>query len=722
MLMIYRKSARRIRQMRDAISKRRTRLDEVQVKGPSRELTRLQTDKERDDAQKKAWLDNLENSESGSICTYCGKKFERRAVLISHTKVCQNKNKTNSILVTKAIDHDESSNSNSFDAFLAAEDISKPMTDEQPDVSGANKRKRSRAFKAVINENQIDMEDDKSLNMYWNEDGDSSAGEYRSNGSPFAELEATERVAATAAPITWNIIDPDTRLNVNVGTVEESPIDVKTIKSEPVEDANRSSDRKSSKAVSTCQVCSKTFSNVSNLRRHMQTLHSRVRKFACLFCNKFVASRQSEVVQHAMAAHSCDRISALKMVDAREEHVGGPSAVGSSRRKNKHTDVLSDDAELTIIEPEAAATEEVDESEPVTPMDTSNENSNADIEQENHSNDSTLELQDKSANQSVDDDESAATAVKRKGRPKGSFKAVVRKPEKTETVSEVNITQTRRPVRNRIMPIKRDFVYDLATLLKGKDVMPREREQHSTPITTPCSSPPPMPASSQATTKAAKHRHSLPAVDYARIQPEADVKQPEKPTVTVEPIKGAAHVMAMAVVAKSLAAFYKSPDLPTERSTPIKSVVKPRDFDSNALKDWPAVKKPNQIIGNRKLNGGKMSIASARVSNSIQCKRLKRLSSQPTLPSHRLKSSENILMKLNGKNASNIELSPHKEKYKGWSPNDIAGTKSESSEVSGSDTDMRDTKTQASAPARKTVVERLAEIKRTRKSCGDMSL
>lgn len=85
-----RKSMRRVRLMRDSILKRRTRIDEVQVKGPSRELKLLQTDKERVDSQNKAWLDNLEDNEniSKNVCLFCGRQFDRKAVLLSHLKVC----------------------------------------------------------------------------------------------------------------------------------------------------------------------------------------------------------------------------------------------------------------------------------------------------------------------------------------------------------------------------------------------------------------------------------------------------------------------------------------------------------------------------------------------------------------------------------------------------------------------------------------------------------
>lgn len=80
---------RRVRLMRDSILKRRTRIDEVQVKGPSRELARLQSDKERADSQNKAWLDNLEDNDNicKNICLFCGRQFDRRAVLLSHHKV-----------------------------------------------------------------------------------------------------------------------------------------------------------------------------------------------------------------------------------------------------------------------------------------------------------------------------------------------------------------------------------------------------------------------------------------------------------------------------------------------------------------------------------------------------------------------------------------------------------------------------------------------------------
>lgn len=86
----HKKSQKKIRSMRDTIHKRHMRIDEVQVKGPSRELHRLQTEKERIDAENKAYLDNVAFDNSNqSMCTYCNKIFERKAVLTSHMANCR---------------------------------------------------------------------------------------------------------------------------------------------------------------------------------------------------------------------------------------------------------------------------------------------------------------------------------------------------------------------------------------------------------------------------------------------------------------------------------------------------------------------------------------------------------------------------------------------------------------------------------------------------------
>jgi hypothetical protein len=107
---------RRIRTMRDAIYKKSSRADEVVVKGPSRELTRLRQstavsaansnygDDNGDDEQqqKKAYIENMENYKNLPYCTYCCKNFERKAVLQSHIQSCRKKHRKQQAAAAKA--------------------------------------------------------------------------------------------------------------------------------------------------------------------------------------------------------------------------------------------------------------------------------------------------------------------------------------------------------------------------------------------------------------------------------------------------------------------------------------------------------------------------------------------------------------------------------------------------------------------------------------------
>lgn len=705
--------------MRATIHKRRVRLDEVQIKGPSRELTRLQTDKERDDAQNKAWLDNLDNPEGGSICTYCGKKFDRRAVLISHTKVCQNKIKPNHVLVTKAIDHDESSNSNSFDAFLAAEENVKaePETVVSDTVS-LNKRKRKRAYKAMMNDDQPDLDDEKSSNVGSNADATENV-DFNEHSESATANDADAEKDASEAPSMWNIILADDEKSASKS--EETAIPVKEIKIE-----NKKVDGKAkSKSSTKCTFCHKLFSNTSNLRRHIQSLHFRQRRFVCKLCKTFRAPRRGDVIHHLTTEHEFfgDKTEALEFICVKEEVM--PSTGGSSRRKNRHIDLLKD-------ETEEVGGNDPDESADVTPMDTSNENSNVEFE---HSNGSTSLPLDNA----TDEDLNGSASSKRKGRPKGAKVETVIRIERSHSVSELMVPQTRRPVRNRTMPVKEGFVYDLATLLKKDPKNYREQQpqsQHVTPIATPSSSPPlppPPPVaaakssksrnSSQNSTENSSRKQSIDDVKVEKPQPATPVVPASKKTVLPPPIpppissppiaeiKGSAHTMALEAVTKNRATFYKPPEIPTTRplSAPVK-IAKHRELEANAIKDWRIVKKANQLIQ----RGGSKTVLNFKRNGGT--KLAKRLASKSS-SSNKLKSSENILNKMNGKSSSSSSLSSSPAKNPSPSKNKnrklVAAVKSasESSEISGSDTDIKVHSAPVTPTRRMTLLERLAENK-----------
>lgn len=720
-----RKSLRRIRLMRESIHKRRTRLDEVQIKGPSRELTRLQTDKERVDAQNKAWLDNLENPENSSICTYCGKRFERRAVLISHIKVCRNKVKPRNTLLKKKVlekevattnwnrEFDDSSNSNSFDAFFAAEESIKTetMDVETIDTTNINKRKRKRALKAVNIDGPMDLDDEKALNDCWNSDVVNGACDTPINSSPVAELDAQVKTVATS---TRSNQTPETIKNAN--KMEESLVEIKKEdlkKDEAKKGVVKLYDGKSNRS-SNCRFCDKTFSNASNLRRHISMLHNLQRRYGCALCENYSALRKVDVYQHFSAEHSVyEKSEAIKFICVKEEEIV-PRSLNTSRRKEKHTEVLKDEVESAV---------EIKEETPMS-LDTSNDNSNIDLDLGNVS-DNSLSMS-QSGNQSANgtSDSAAVSGIKRKGRPKGTFKDAMKIVERSQSVGEPNTSsQSRRPVRNRIMPVKKDFVYDLSTLLKKEVAAFRDQQQSPqfTPISTPSSSPP------LVVVKPSVKRCNT--VDE-RIEndPLNSTEEEESREKSPEPVKinGTAHTMAQDAVNQNRAVFYKPPELPTERpiSAPIK--IKPqRPTDSNSIKDWRVLKKPNQIVRSRKSEDAK--------SETIALKRkhmtgkLKRLSEKSLL---KFKSGESNITKMNGKNATSSPLKTYQNHKAKNVPTKVESTKSVSldgSEVSESDSEQKGLKTQSapSTPTRRmTLMERMAEnkTKKLNESMAKMSI
>lgn len=620
---------RRVRLMRDTILKRRTRIDEVQVKGPSRELARLQTDKEKADAQNKAWLDNLENNDnSGSICMYCGKKFERRAVLLSHQKSCQQKKKpSNRITLTRKVendkqngwnvrDYDDSSNSNSLDgAYLddnvvstststsnstsvkAEKSLKSELEADATETATTNKRKRNRAAKAVISDDANQSGDDKSLNICWNADIDANFEIKEERLSPpDVEMDLSD----SGSNLNANDVDPETKMDVFMTEEAKSAKDDR--KSRSATNGNKFSENKVKEKMSTshCLYCHKKFSNPSNLRRHIMALHLQPSKFTCNLCTtrEFRAHRKVDVIHHLRTKHQFDgeRADALKFITAKEEPVQKPPSI--SRRKERHTEVLKDDEEEIFIENEPlAATEEVVEN--FSSLDTSNDNSNADIDDQSVIN---------NANEVNDDTESSETMhSKRKGRPKAGMKESIKNIERILVFEDKkDATQSlpaKRPVRNRIMPVKKDFVYDLSTLLKKDTAIYKElQQQHELQkqLTQPqlvaqikSRNTSPTPSISNKTTK---RRNTLPETASADDHDQPNALDEQKPiTVTntainSELIRGAAEMMAQKAIRANRAALCELPELPAWQK-PSVNLTAPRIFDPAIIKDWPILKK-----------------------------------------------------------------------------------------------------------------------------------
>lgn len=634
---------RRVRLMRDSILKRRTRIDEVPVKGPNRELARLQSDKEIADSQNKAWIDNFEDSKCiANICIFCNRRFERKAVLLSHQKVCQLKKKSSSrISLSRKIDQtktngwndrdfDDSSNSNSLDAPYLDESskstaksekekstkveksIKAEIEDTLDPITTTNKRKRNRAVKAVIIENANDTDDEKSLNVCWNIDESTKIKEESVSPGNVPDVSTANNNVNTNN--SWNIDD------------SEAPID-ESVSNEKKTRSTSGTKTRPKLTSSHCKYCFKKFSNPSNLRRHITMTHSVPQKFTCNLCkvDEFRARRKTDMINHMRTKHQFggERAEAFKFVTINDEP--SPKQPPSiNRRKERHTEVLQDDEEEIFIESEPFVP--ANDEEPIDNQqlnDTSNENSN-------------IETDDASGiNEQLDDKRKSRTRAKEK----------LKKLERTLSFGDKKSIETlpaRRPVRNRTMPVKKDFVYDLSTLLKKdyKDFQHEFPKQTLTQLTPqqPTIQHKSRPASpTPAESRPNRRRNTLPDASDQQTQPQTietdetvkdesnsmakgetnkqaqpsqtvTLPQPKDETITVNQttveqnyIKGAAVAMAKQAVKANRAVFFKAPDLPAERPITAPVATAPqRQFDATSMKDWPILKRPPAIFDESK--------------------------------------------------------------------------------------------------------------------------
>lgn len=511
---------------------------------------------------------------------------------------------------------DDSSNSNSLDsACLDTNSVSalkeksnKSIKNEAhildgPDNIATNRRKR-RSLKAIVTDAANQSADEKPLNVYWAADENVKIKE--ENLSPIDETNVSDSGK--------NITNDDESQNKDSKT--EDTKNVKTEKRTRGSSENvKLIENKTKPKLSSnhCKYCFKKFSNASNLRRHITMSHFGPKEFSCNLCT-FRARRKIDILGHMRLKHDGERSDILNFVTINDEPEPKPSS-SVNRRKEKHTEVLRDDEEEMFIDSDSFILEENTETTATS----------VDMEK-----DATDLLVNESVEQSQS--ESKRPNLKRKGRPKSKDKL-----EKSEGSTPLmdqkeryNSLPTRRPVRNRIMPVKKDFVYDYSTLLKKeykdfpdecqKQVPPKPGPSQAQPQESPkCKNPPLL----QVDNKANKCGHIIPNANESSgsgyqsptddLKPSTEQQQQQKQHKQIETdenvsekiaagetdenkdeIKGAAKAMAQQAVQANRAVFSslsKLPDLPIERP----GNKSKRQFDTNSMKDWPILKRTPSI-------------------------------------------------------------------------------------------------------------------------------
>lgn len=317
----HKKSMKKIRSMRESIHKRHMRIDEVQVKGPSRELNRLQTEKERIDAENKAYLDNMANFDNTnqSMCTYCNKIFERKAVLTSHMVNCR-------IKFEKMFISSNGGSSNSSSA------VSQPSTSGNASGTGSGPAKRGPKPKDNGAKEKELNHDENSSSTVISSDGSNEGGAVNSeNGeapcSKPAASKTRKRKSATSGAVaaaakgssSVTTVAPkkpkkDEQTHSNVSELLEKEMICNLSTTVDRDDSYFSYDDKapedmrddSMKRRFPCEICNKSFSTMSNLKRHNGMFHYFQNSYMCRICG-CPAMKKAEALVHLRDVHKFDK-------------------------------------------------------------------------------------------------------------------------------------------------------------------------------------------------------------------------------------------------------------------------------------------------------------------------------------------------------------------------------------------------------------------------------
>uniref|UniRef100_A0A1A9WY53 C2H2-type domain-containing protein n=1 Tax=Glossina brevipalpis TaxID=37001 RepID=A0A1A9WY53_9MUSC len=415
----HKKPLKRIRKMRDTILKKRVQIGDVHVKGPSRELKRLQMneakDLENDQANDQCLL--LSRGKPVSICAFCKKTFERRAALSAHLLNClAKKNSSNSGL---------SQPSNKRLKMMPLKVVQQQQQQHHCTFNNNNNNNDIQIKIEPLDQDQEEAEkikDDEQMQIELNKMFENLGKQDFGKGLRTVSLDKLDILTKddTDCPCPAE----ETKDINNSLDMSDIVDDLAALPPLSLNDAKaQETEQKKSKKLLTCRckICNKQFNALSNLRRHISMFHYRARRFGCILC-EYRAFRRYDIVNHLGFVHKMtgerDRM-ALEYVSVHEVNYS------------------KDDVEGDIL----VVSEDMD----------------------------------------IDKDQKLETVIKRKKRKKlipltelahpeppenGRLKGVKQKLRKGfRQQMDGNVKGMRkRPIRNRIKPENKDFVYDLSNL------------------------------------------------------------------------------------------------------------------------------------------------------------------------------------------------------------------------------------------------------------------
>lgn len=515
---------------------RGTRSDEVTKPQVTKEVPPIKIVRKDDDIR--VWTgDYLDNTPT---CPYCNKKFERKAVLTAHVQTCGNQKdpkprkrtatpKIMPIIPKMEVESGDENSNHSCETNLSK--VSTVVEKKVQTDAGKTVNKRKRKGPLVIRNESPEIKDDAEV--LW------SVG--NKNESLLDTTQIKKELDTT----------DDHQL-----TIEEPVVKKRKIKKE--KDADTPEVIKNIP----CALCSKKFSTNTNLKRHVAMFHFRQNRFACKKCD-FRGYRRVDTITHLNHMHNIsgekDEVSEYIEISVKEEDLRGP--INTQEKCDPNLTFSSVVASIDL-------SESVPGSSGSTPKSSRSRKTNK---------------QNVSSQEVVKTPEELPP-IEAKTPKEESGSSGMSSPTFEKMISD---SDSRRPTRNRIKPVRKDFVYDLTKLLKQEAEVHREnQQQQQQQLLYPSRSRVRKSViSSEDSTSPAKEKSEVPDVDKENLD---DIKPS---SIAINEIYGAALKMAKIEVMNQRACFHKPPEIPSERPFVPAKISTPRRSDGKIIKDVPALLK-----------------------------------------------------------------------------------------------------------------------------------
>ncbi|XP_014089822.3 zinc finger protein 800 [Bactrocera oleae] len=440
---------------------------------------------------------DLEPKKLLSTCTYCGKSFERRAALSTHLQHCPVKY---SVIEKSTIYGMNTCSKRSKTLKDTRQQNITSMVTEDPDTELLNEMFANlgrQTFGVGLQTVTIDHDDTTAS-------GTDDAKE---------DVDLEDNVQINT-PTKLNETLP---LDQSVTGVEPSVNTTTTIDSSPDANAEEDAEKKSCRRVRSaplekrllcrCKICYKQFNALSNLRRHISMFHYRAQRFGCTLCD-YRAFRRYDIVNHLGNTHGMK---------------GDPEAMSIEFVSEHEVNYSREDVEGDIV----VLDEDIDDASAI------NESTEDVVENSIETNQNLKRLK---RNKTLSISSGLNVTLNKLTRQK-----VKRSQSHHETSTSGGVkTPARRPIRNRIKPENKDFVYDLSSLVKkeNNDVQ-------------------------NETMRSLRRRNTM---NVGTMEPATHcLESLLGPASSWDQIRGAAQRLAASTISSGAATSDTQPELPTER-------------------------------------------------------------------------------------------------------------------------------------------------------------